>query len=125
MNKTKSPPKMDGTTPEPNQAWLQQQAWRDKYPWDNEPAARARLALADLGLYPSRDLVTDEGLATYEANLRAALPQIIDELDRTDLSAVYDLARLLAIVPRNPLVFTYIEERNQTVLITLGLPVTT
>jgi hypothetical protein len=51
----------------------------------------------------------DPGLAVMEANHRAALHQIVDELDPTDLTAVFNLARLLLLVPREPGLFEWIE----------------
>ena len=43
-----------------------------------------------------------------EENCRAALGQIVNDLGRTDLAAVYGLARLLALAPRDDEIFEYI-----------------
>jgi hypothetical protein len=48
-----------------------------------------------------------------EANHRAALHQIVDELDPTDLTAVFNLARLLLLVPRQPGLFEWIEANTR------------
>jgi hypothetical protein len=54
-------------------------------------------------------LAGDPGLALKEANERAALHQIVDELDRTDLAAVFNLARLLVLVPGAGRLFEWME----------------
>jgi hypothetical protein len=51
-----------------------------------------------------------------EANHRAALHQIADELEATDLTAVFNLARLLLLVPREPGLFEWIEANTQATL---------
>lgn len=53
-----------------------------------------------MGLYPRYDLTENPRLAGWEANCRAALPDMLAALDRTDLIAVTDLARLLVVVSR-------------------------
>jgi hypothetical protein len=82
-------------------------------PHDEIGAGRARHALAAEGLYPTRDQAGDPGLAVMEANHRAALHQIADELDPTDLTALFNLARLLLLVPREPGLFEWIEANTQ------------
>jgi hypothetical protein len=64
-------------------------------------------------LYPTRDLVSDPGPAVMEANHRAALHQIADELKPTDLTALFNLARLLLFVPREPGLFEGIEANTR------------
>lgn len=51
-------------------------------------------------LYPRRDLGQNPNLGVMEANHRAALPEILTELDRSDLAALLYVARLMATVPR-------------------------
>jgi hypothetical protein len=82
-------------------------------PHDEIGAGRARHALAAEGLYPTRDPAGDPGLAVMKANHRAALHQIVDELDPTDLTALFNLARLLRLVPRKPGLFEWIEANTR------------
>jgi hypothetical protein len=56
-----------------------------------------REVLAGLGcIFPAINIDNDPGLATYEANLRGQLPTFSEQLNRTDLVALYNVARLLA-----------------------------
>jgi hypothetical protein len=89
----------DSSRPQPN-GWYQRQLWREPFPADRARAVQVRRALAGLGLYPRRDLAQNPNLAVMEANHRAALPEIVAELNRSDLAALLYVARLLAIVPR-------------------------
>jgi hypothetical protein len=82
--------------------WYQCQLWRAPFPPDRGLATQVRRALANLHLYPRRDLAQNANLGVMEANHRAALPEIIAELDRSDLAALLYVARLLATVPREP-----------------------
>lgn len=84
--------------PQPN-GWYQRQLWREPFPADRTLAVQVRRALTDLCLYPRRDLAQNSNLGVMEANHRAALPEIIAELDRSDLAALLYVARLLATVP--------------------------
>jgi len=86
--------------------------WRQVFPHDGEDAANVRWALADLSFYPTTDIGEDPGYAVAEVNYRTALHQMVEELDRTDLRAVFQLARVLAVVPRDPAIFTYIAKRS-------------
>ena len=86
--------------------------WRKVFSHDGEDAANARYALANLGFYPTADLGEDPDYTIAETNYRAALHQVIEALDRTDLVAVFQLARPLALVPRDPAIFTYIAKRS-------------
>ena len=86
---------------QPN-GWYHRQLWREPFPSDEAWATQLRQALVDLRLHPRRDLAQNPNLATMEANHRAALPEILAELDRTDLAIVLQIARLLAVVPRDP-----------------------
>lgn len=84
-------------------------------------AARARMALAGLSLYPTADLGQDPGYTVAEANWRAELHQMVDQLDRTDLAAVVGLVRLLVQVQRDPDLFKFVEQRAARVLHLAGL----
>jgi len=86
--------------------------WRQVFPHDGKDAANVRRALANLGFYPTADLGEDPDYTMAETNYRAALHQVIEALDRTDLVAVFQLARPLALVPREPAIFTYIAKRS-------------
>ena len=84
---------------QPNR-WYAEQLWRVPFPADQARAAHLRCALAELKLYPQRDLALNPNLEVMEANHRAALPEIMAELDRSDLAALLHVARLLALAPR-------------------------
>ena len=102
---------------QPN-SWYHQELWRQVFlPEDEEKARRARRALADVGLYPTG--ILDPGTVS-EANHRAALHDIVDELDPTDLRAVLDLARLLVLIPRDPQLFEGIE-RKATYIVAMAM----
>jgi len=94
--------------------------WQRRFPWDEEDAHRARLALADAGLYPTGDLEGDPDISLYELKLRAAIHQVVDKLTLTDLRPVFNLARLLALIPRDPAIFEYIERRSALILALSG-----
>ncbi len=87
------------TKAQPNR-WVTEQWWRYLMPNDRRRANAVRRALRELGLYPRCDLAKNENLAVFEANCRAALPDMVAELDRTDVVALVTIARLLALVPR-------------------------
>lgn len=89
---------------QPNR-WYYEQLWRVPFPPDPDRARRVRQALVELKLYPRYDLSQNPNLGAMEANYRAALPDIIAELDRSDLAVVLEVARLLALTPREPGVF--------------------
>ena len=89
---------------QPNR-WHTEQRWRCPLPGDRKGAAQVRQALVALKLYPRCDLAKNDNLAIWEANRRAALPDMLAELDRTDLIVVSSLVRLLALVPREPGLF--------------------
>lgn len=63
-------------------------------------AAEIRTALADLGLYLTRNVNSDPGYAAFEGNARAWLPDLLGNLDRTEVIAVFQLVSILAAVPR-------------------------
>lgn len=73
--------------------------------FDTAYGHEARKALAWKGLYITRDIGDDPGNDAYEENLRASLPFYIAMLDRTDLVVIHRLARLFALVERDPRVF--------------------
>ena len=54
--------------------WFQDRDWLIQYSWDQQ-------------------------FATWEANKRAALAQIISELDRNNLMPLFEVARALALFP--------------------------
>ena len=87
------------------QRWYREQLWRYPFPHDQRRARQIRKVLIKMQLYPSYDLATNDNLTGMEENYRAALPEMIAELDRTDLSVVTDVVRLLALVPRQPQIF--------------------
>lgn len=77
--------------------WYFNQAWRIPYPFDEQFADEIKQAL--YLWMPTADLNDDPGFATWEANTRAALVQIIDELDRNSLRPLFEAARSLALYP--------------------------
>lgn len=82
--------------------------WRHPSGDEAERGAEVRRALADLWLYPTRDLGLDPGFAMLEVNQRAALAEMVAALDRTDLAALYHLVRLLVLAERDEGVFEYV-----------------
>lgn len=64
-------------------------------------ANAVRQSLVDVGIFPTYDFDLDPGMEVYERNIRAALVELIQELDRTDLVAVYRAAQFLAQSPRS------------------------
>lgn len=95
--------------------------WRKPRSLDETDAGNARRALAMCEFYPACDLGQDPGFAVAEANQRAALHQIVDALDRTDLQAVYSLARVLALVPRDAAIFELVAQKSARALAMAGL----
>ena len=86
----------------PDNEWLKERSWRIVYPSvDPHKARETRQALFQLYHYGPTSRVGDPDFDYGEKNHRAALHQIIEGLDRDDLQAVYNVARLLAIVPRS------------------------
>ena len=104
---------------QPNK-WYYKEMWRTVYPWDEPKAIRVRHRIGEEGLYPIRDINDDPDLAASEANHRAALHQIVEELDRTDLRAVFDVARLLVLIPRDDEVFEWIAAESALKLASAG-----
>ena len=80
--------------------------------------------LAGECLYPTREIRADDpGHDVSEARQRQALHEIVEELDRTDLRAVYEVARYLVILPRDPAIFEYIKELDRRVLVAYGFEI--
>jgi hypothetical protein len=94
--------------------------WRKPQSLDEMDAENARNALAMCSFYPTGDLNQDPGFEVSEAKERAALHQIVDALDRTDLAAVYTLARVLALVPRDPATFERVAKSSTRALAMAG-----
>lgn len=103
------------TLAQPNK-WYRDQIWRQPGSDTAERAGHIRRALADLVLYPAVPMEVDSGLAVLEANQRAALHDIVDELDRVDLAALFQLARLLVLFPRQDEIFAYVQRLDEVVL---------
>jgi len=94
----------DSTSIQPTR-WFRDRLWREPFLRDRERATEVREALVKVKIYPRYDLASNDNLAVMEANYRAALPDMIAALDRTDLAAVTDVVRLLAITPRSQHLF--------------------
>ena len=94
---------------------------RTAYPWDEAEAIRIRRRIGEEGLYPTGDINDDPGLAVAEANPRAALHQVVEELYRTDLRAVFDVVRLLVLIPRDDEVFEWTAVESALKLASAGL----
>jgi len=86
---------------------------------DVTKAHALRRHLVNAGVFPPND-DTEAGNGFHEVVIRAALPDILGELDYIDLLAVYRTARLLAIVERDPAVFAYSAFNTACVLHTAG-----
>ncbi len=87
--------------PQPNR-WYTEQWWRYPFPNDQQQADALRRALHELLSLYRCDLAKNDNLGVWEANCRATLPDMIAELDRTDVVALATVARLLAVVPCKP-----------------------
>lgn len=94
-------------------AWYHERRWQETSPDEADAAHQLRLALADLCLYPAAPLETDPAFAVQEANHRAALYDLIGELDRTDLAALFRVARLLVLFLRREAVFACIRAYDE------------
>jgi hypothetical protein len=77
--------------------------WRHVFEGDAETARRLRRQLYRMGLYPTRRL--GRGTQTADVNHRGAMQAIMAELDATDMAALFDVARLLAVVKREGALF--------------------
>lgn len=113
---------MNGTISKPNR-WYYQQMWRRTDSNDAANAGHLRTDLYHLGLYPTGDLSPDPGQRTGHANKRAALHQITEELNTTDLTALFNVARLLLLFPHDSTLFPYIAAHQAQSLRDLGLNV--
>lgn len=82
----------------------------------------ARFMMATLDLYHTDNINDDPELIAYERDMRADLEQIVNELDRTDVIALHNLARLLILEPRDDeSLFGFIEEKSRMVLARYGI----
>ena len=88
----------DGTNSEPTE-WATQQEWREIFPWDAHDATSARLVLVALNFYPTGEISSNQNFNTEEANERYALHQMMDQLTREDLRAVFRLCRAMVLFP--------------------------
>lgn len=75
-------------------------------------ADEVRLALVDMMLYPAAALDDDGGFEVMEGVHREKLVDLIAQLSRTDLAAVYQVVRLLALFPRDEAVFAAVAEQD-------------
>jgi len=78
--------------------WAKNQEWRKTYSWDFDQALALRLALVKLGLGLDWRMEGQE-FEVMEANQRQAIVDMVPELSREDLAAVYNLVRLLVVIP--------------------------
>ena len=82
------------------------QNWRKVDRVETAQAHNLRARLADAEVYPPQECSADDN-EFHIAVIKAELPAIIEAMDYTELLAVYRVARLLAVVERNPKVFEY------------------
>lgn len=75
-------------------------------------ADEVRLALVDMMLYPTVSLEDDEGFEVLEGVHRERLVDLIAQLSRTDLTAIYHVVRLLALFPRDEAVFAAVAKQD-------------
>jgi len=100
---------------QPN-AWFTAGMWRRLFKGEEEQARDLRLALADLMVYPFHPLTLANCPAVSVANHRAALHQVVDELDATEAHVLFNVGRLLLLVPRRREVFRHIRERQEALI---------
>jgi len=106
----------DGTAKTPS-AWFYDQGWHELASWDQEQLAHDfRAWMNECGLHNTRGILTDPHGNTWEANHRAALHQCAGALDRADLRLVYEVARLLMLVPRAADFWDRQEARTRAIL---------
>ncbi len=80
--------------------WFHDGLWRRLYEWDNKIARSVRQALCQLGFYPMPLFKGHSRGDEMEANYRALLRQLADELSSDDVVALAKAGRLLALVER-------------------------
>jgi thioesterase domain-containing protein len=88
-------------TPTNGKTQDQEITWRHIFRCDREDAEFLRSLLGFAQAYPTKE--ADKSNRLEVANLvakRHELHEIIDEMDLTDMQALYKVARLLAIIPR-------------------------
>jgi len=93
--------------------WASEQMWRKAFSCDTaNKVDRARASLAGLYFYPSGTISNNPDFDGEEANHRYALHQIIDELNRNDLRAVFELCRLMVLFPEGAEEIAQIQEKR-------------
>ncbi|HUX23645.1 MAG TPA: hypothetical protein VMV87_03430 [Burkholderiales bacterium] len=93
--------------------------WRGgPHEWDIDLAHRARRALIRLRIYPPREM-SGQSEEVHEANVRAIMAQIAEEMDFTDLVALHRITVPMFKVPREPALFEMIAARSQTLVANL------
>ncbi len=80
--------------------WFQEGLWRGLYEWEKTIAHRVRQALCQFGFYPTPLFKGHSRGDEMEANYRALLHQLADELSFDDVLALTRAGRLLALVER-------------------------
>jgi len=87
--------KQDGTSKEPGR-WYHEEMWRGPLNTiDQDKALLLRSRLYADYMLPPADVADDPHRNAQEANERAALRDVIEELPRAELFAVWQVARLL------------------------------
>ncbi len=84
---------------QPN-SWFHDGDWKQLHQAERAIAHNVRQALIKLGLYPTTAFEGHTKNNIHEANLRALLHRLADELDSDDLLALTGAARLLYLVER-------------------------
>ena len=92
--------------------WTLAQGWRKVEPSEIGKAEEARLYLLGLRFYPSGITSNNPGWDRAEINDRYALHQMIDELIREDLQAVFKLCRLMVAFPEGAQEAAQIQEKR-------------
>ena len=100
---------------QPN-SWYVEAMWRELFSGEEEQARDLRMALADLLVYPFHPLTLANCPAVSVANHRAALHQVVDELDATEAHVLFNVGRLLLLVPRRREVFRHIRDRQEALI---------
>ena len=75
--------------------------WREPRERDDRHADLFRAALVGARMFPAHSL-DDPAFDAMVANTRAGLQQIVEELDRADLCALFEAARAMALHPPFP-----------------------
>jgi len=100
-----------------------EQTWRKVWQWDEGKAQNLRWHLVEAEVYPPSEMEPGDAEAHeyHDAVMRAEMVDIVGALDYIELMALHRVARLLAIVARDPEVFAHSQRRTVLLLARHGI----